>query len=231
MLDELREQVLKANLEIQASKLALFTWGNASGLDRDKGLVVIKPSGVPYETMTAADLVVVDLSGRVVEGSLKPSSDTPTHLELYRVFTGIAGVAHCHPTHATMWAQARQPLPCFGTTHADHFDGTIPVTRDLSADRIAEAYELETGRAIVDAMAGLDPLAMPAVLVASHGPFTWGRSAAEAVHHMAVLEEVARMALGTRLLDPAAGPIAQALLNRHYQRKHGPTRTYGQGPA
>ena len=228
MLHELRAEVFKANLEIHTSKLALFTWGNASGLDVEKGLVVIKPSGVPYETMTSADLVVVDLEGRVVEGSLKPSSDTPTNLELYRQLLGIAGVSHCHPTNATIWAQARKPLPCFGTTHADYFNGQAPVTENLSNAQIAGAYELETGRAIVRAMAGLDPLEMPGALVASHGPFTWGRSASEAVFNMAVLEESAKMALGTCLLNPDAPPISPELLARHFQRKHGPNRTYGQ---
>lgn len=230
MLAELRELVLQANLEIRALKLAMFTWGNSSGFDRAKGLMVIKPSGVPYETMTAADLVVVDMAGRVVEGA-KPSSDTPTHLEIYKAFSGIAGVAHCHSTYATMWAQAKQPLPCFGTTHADHFNGTIPITRDLSASQIAGNYELETGLAIINALAGNDPLKMPAALVASHGPFAWGRSAIEAVRHMAVLEEIARMAIGAKLLKPGINAISTALQNRHYQRKHGPHQTYGQNPA
>jgi L-ribulose-5-phosphate 4-epimerase len=229
MLDHLRADVCAANLELQRSGLVILTWGNVSGLDPDSGLVAIKPSGVGYDTMRPEDMVIVDLEGKVVEGNLRPSSDTPTHLELYRRFADIRGVAHTHSTYATAWAQAKRPLPCYGTTHADSFYGPIPVTADLTPEALAGDYELETGRAIVAACGGLDPHQVPAVLVAGHGPFTWGTSPAGAVENSIVLEEVARLALLTEALDPRADPISQLLLDRHFLRKHGSGAYYGQG--
>lgn len=228
MLERLRQEVLAANLELIRQGLALFTFGNASGISRDQGLVAIKPSGVPYESMTPADIVVTDLVGKVVEGTLRPSSDLPTHLELYRAFPAIGGVVHTHSPAATAWAQAGRPIPCFGTTHADYFHGEVPVTEPLSHAAIAGEYERETGRAIVSAFEHLDPIAVPAVLVVGHGPFAWGASATEAAHHAAILEYVARMATMTLEIDPATKPIDEALLDRHFLRKHGPTAYYGQ---
>ncbi len=231
MLSELKERVLAANLELYARNLAIYTWGNASGFDREKGLVVIKPSGVPRERLTPETMVVVDLEGRTVEGSLRPSSDTPTHLVLYRSFPGIGGIAHTHSPYATAWAQARLALPCLGTTHADHFRGEVPCTRPLTREEIEGDYEANTGRAIVECGKALDPAAMPAVLVANHGPFTWGADPDEAVRHSVVLEEVARMAFFTRQLKPSAGRIGRALLDRHFLRKHGAGAYYGQEEA
>lgn len=228
MLEELREAVLEANLELVRRGLVLYTFGNASGIDRAAGLVVIKPSGVPYERMTAADLVITDLEGKVVEGSLRPSSDLPTHLVLYKAFEGIGGVVHTHSRKATAWAQAGREIPCFGTTHADYFYGPVPVTLPLSEAEIAEAYEVNTGHAIVRRFRGLDPLQAPAVLVAGHAPFAWGRDVAEAAHLAVVLEEVAGMALETVLLHGGAAPIGQALLDKHFLRKHGAGAYYGQ---
>lgn len=227
-LSSLRQQVLEANLELNRRGLTLYTFGNASGISRQDGLVVIKPSGVPYEAMSAADLVVTDLEGRVVEGKLRPSSDLPTHLILYRSFAGIGGVVHTHSSYATSWAQAGLDLPCFGTTHADYFHGAVPVTAMLSKEEIEGDYEANTGHAIVHRFAGLDPLAMTAVLVAGHAPFCWGASAAEAAHTAVILEEVARTACFTMALRPGAAPLPQALLDRHFFRKHGSTATYGQ---
>lgn len=228
MLESLRSEVLQANLALAQQGLARFTFGNASGIARDEGLVVIKPSGVPYETMTEADLVVVDLEGRTVEGSLRPSSDLATHLILYRAFTAIGGVAHTHSHAATAWAQARKPIPCFGTTHADYFNGPVPVTRPLSAAEIKSDYEANTGHAIVRRFAKLDPLETPAVLVAGHAPFCWGLTVTEAVHVAAVLEEIAAMALDTLRANPRARALEPALHSKHFFRKHGKTAYYGQ---
>jgi L-ribulose-5-phosphate 4-epimerase len=229
LLQKLREEVLEANLELVRRGVVVFTFGNASGVDRERGLVVIKPSGVPYETMQASDMVVIDITdGRVVEGSLRPSSDLATHLVLYRAFDGIGGVVHTHSRAATAWAQARREIPCFGTTHADYFYGAIPVTQPLTAADIAGGYEENTGHAIVRRFEGRDPRSMPAVLVAGHAPFTWGRDVADAAHNAVLLEEVAAMALQTVTLNPAAEPIPQALLDKHFLRKHGPGAYYGQ---
>ncbi|MFH1070864.1 MAG: L-ribulose-5-phosphate 4-epimerase [Candidatus Glassbacteria bacterium] len=228
MLEELRQEVLEANLELRRKGLILFTWGNASGCDRQRGLVVIKPSGVPYEDLSPDKLVVVDLDGRQVEGDCNPSSDTPTHLEIYKAFPQVSGVAHSHSTYAVIWAQARRPIPAFGTTHADYFHGEVPLTRPLTPREIGRGYEVETGRVIAERFRELDPLAMPGVLVYSHGPFTWGESAARAVENMAVLEEVARMAWGTVQIDPLTPPMQQELLDKHYYRKHGDKSYYGQ---
>jgi len=223
----LREQVLEANLELSRRGLALFTFGNASGIDRSRGLVAIKPSGVPYERMRASDLPIVDLEGRTVEGEMRPSSDLDTHLALYRFSAAIGGVTHTHSRSATVWAQARRPIPCLGTTHADYFRGEVAVTQELSDEEV-RTEEASTGAAIIQALAGREPLEMPAMLVAGHGPFTWGRDAAEAAHHAVLLEEVAALALATLGLNQAATPIPQALLDRHFLRKHGAGAFYGQ---
>ena len=231
MLEELREQVCKANLELPRRGLVTYTWGNVSGVDRARGLVVIKPSGVAYEALRPEDLVVVSLeTGARVEGALNPSSDTPTHLELYRAFPALGGVVHTHSTHAVAWAQARMDLICYGTTHADYFYGAVPCTRELTAEEIDAGYEANTGRVIVETFQarGLDPVHVPAVLCASHGPFAWGKDPAQAVYHAAVLEEVARMALLTRLLSPAAEAAPQRVQDKHFLRKHGPSAYYGQ---
>jgi len=228
LLRSLREEVLEANLELVRRGLAIFTWGNASGISRTDGLVAIKPSGVPYETMKPEDLVITDLDGRVAEGSLRPSSDLPTHLVLYRCFPSIGGVVHTHSNYATSWAQAGRDIPCLGTTHADHFYGPVPVTRPLDPHDIEGAYEENTGKVIVERFRGIDPAHVPAVLVAGHGPFCWGESAMAAARNAVILEEVARMAYQTILLNQSAGPISSALLDKHFLRKHGPGATYGQ---
>lgn len=228
MLDQLRAQVLEANLEIVRRGLVLYTFGNASGIDRSTGLVVIKPSGVPYDTMTADDMVVSDLHGSIVEGSLKPSSDLATHLELYRAFPLIGGVVHTHSEFATAWAQAGREIPAYGTTHADYFYGPVPVTEELTPEDIESDYVLNTGKAIVRRFEPLDPLAVPGVLVAGHAPFAWGRDAMQAAYHAVVLESVARMAFYTATLNPDCRGVSQALLDRHYFRKHGAKATYGQ---
>ena len=228
MLDALREEVLEANLELVRRGLVLYTFGNASGIDRTKGLVAIKPSGVPYEKMQSSDIVLVDMDGKIVEGKLRPSSDLATHLILYRAFPAIGGVAHTHSRNATVWAQAARPIPCFGTTHADYFYGPIPVTEHLRGSEIEEAYEANTGHTIIKRFQGMDPLEMPAVLVAGHAPFTWGASAAEAAHNAVVLEEIAQTALHTLAVNPGAAPISQALLDKHFFRKHGAKAYYGQ---
>lgn len=228
MLTALRQEVLEANLELFRRGLAIYTFGNASGISRDKGLVVIKPSGAPYESMKAEDLVATDLEGRVVEGGLRPSSDLPTHLALYRAFPALGGVAHTHSACATAWAQAGREIPCLGTTHADCFRGPIPVTAPLSPEEIQTDYELNTGRAIVKRFAGLDPMEMRAALVAGHGPFCWGASASQAAHNAVILEEIARIAYWTVMLNPAAAPLPSTLLDKHFFRKHGRGAYYGQ---
>jgi L-ribulose-5-phosphate 4-epimerase len=229
MLESLKSVVLEANLELVRRGLVLYTFGNASGIDRGAGLVAIKPSGVLYEKMTAADMVVSDLDGRIVEGGLKPSSDLATHLELYRAFPGIGGVVHTHSEFATAWAQAGREIPAYGTTHADYFYGPVPVTEELGADEIGSDYVLNTGKAITRRFRDLDHLAVPAVLVAGHAPFTWGSDAMQAAYHAVVLESVARMAFYTSTLNAGSAGVSQALLDRHYFRKHGAKATYGQG--
>jgi L-ribulose-5-phosphate 4-epimerase len=228
LLPELREQVLEANLELVRRGLAIYTFGNASGIARDQGLVAIKPSGVPYETMRPEDLVIVDLDGRPVEGSLRPSSDLATHLVIYRSFEKAGGVVHTHSRFATAFAQARREIPCLGTTHADYFYGAVPVTGSLPAAHIEESYEANTGAAIIERFRGNDPMQMPAVLVASHAPFCWGKSPADAAHNAVILEEVAHMAYLSITLG-AAEPVGQALLDKHFLRKHGAGAYYGQG--
>jgi L-ribulose-5-phosphate 4-epimerase len=228
MLEALRNEVFEANLELVRKGLVIYTFGNASGFARAEGLAVIKPSGVPYETMTAADMVVVDLDGKVVEGSLRPSSDVATHVALYRAFPQLGGVVHTHSRHATAWAQACREIPCFGTTHADYFHGPVPVTAPLSKAEIETAYEANTGQAIIRRLAGIDPLECPAALVAGHGPFTWGASAADAAHNAAIVEELAAMALMTLSIAPETKPLPSALHDKHFFRKHGATAYYGQ---
>ncbi len=230
MLEKLKEEVYVANQRLVASGLVVLTWGNASGFDPDSGLMVIKPSGVDYGSMTADDMVVVDLDGNVVEGRLRPSSDTPTHLALYRAWPDVGGVVHTHSANATAMAQARLDIPCYGTTHADTFRGAIPCVAPLSREQLDEDYEGNTGRSIVAAFAarGLDPMHTPGALCACHGPFTWGASAAKAVEHAVVLEEVAKMAILTRLADPTAQEAPQYLQDKHFFRKHGPGAYYGQ---
>jgi L-ribulose-5-phosphate 4-epimerase len=227
-LRSLREEVLEANLELVRRGLVLYTFGNASGIAREEGLVVIKPSGVPYETMKPEDLVIVDLAGEIIEGSLRPSSDLPTHLILYQAFTGIGGVAHTHSRAATSWAQAQRKIPCLGTTHADYFHGPVPVTKPLTPSQIRTNYEANTGHAIVRRFAKLDPLHVPAVLVSGHAPFCWGRTPAEAAHIAVVVEEIAAMALQTLVANPKARPLSRHLHEKHFLRKHGGTAYYGQ---
>jgi len=227
-LDTLKEQVLQANLELVHEGLVVFTFGNASGIDRNTGLVVIKPSGVDYSALKPSDMVVTDLEGKIVEGHLRPSSDLATHLLLYKEFTGIGGVVHTHSEYATAWAQAGLEIPAYGTTHADYFYGPVPVTAELTADEIGGDYVLNTGVAITRRFQHLDPLAVPAVLVAGHAPFTWGKTPHDAAHNAAVLETVARMAYYTVTLRQSCAGVSQALLDRHYFRKHGATATYGQ---
>lgn len=228
MLEELREQVCEANLALVDQGLVTLTWGNVSGIDRDRGIFAIKPSGVPYRGMAARDIVLVDLDGKVVEGALRPSSDTPTHLALYRAFPTIGGVAHTHSTHATALCQARRELPCLGTTHADHFAGTVPLTRQLTPDEVRDDYEGNTGTVIVERFAALEPDEIPAVLVAGHGPFTWGPDASGAVHNAVALDACARIALLSGLLDGEPPELEAHLLRQHYERKHGPDAYYGQ---
>jgi L-ribulose-5-phosphate 4-epimerase len=228
LLPRLREEVLEANLELVRRGLVLYTFGNASGISREQNLVVIKPSGVAYEAMTPAQLVVTDLEGKIIEGSLRPSSDLPTHLVLYRAFPEIGGVAHSHSEYATSWAQARRPIPCFGTTHADYFHAPVPVTEVLADGEIASEYEKNTGHAIVRTFKKLDYASVPAVLVANHGPFAWGPDPAAAAHNAAILEAVARMAYFTINIDPAAKPVGGRLHDKHHLRKHGTNAYYGQ---
>ncbi|WP_218313280.1 L-ribulose-5-phosphate 4-epimerase [Alteromonas antoniana] len=225
---ELKREVYEANMELQHRNLVIYTFGNVSQIDRDKGVVAIKPSGVSYETMKPEDIVVVDLENNIVEGSMRPSSDTKTHVHLYRSFDNIGGVTHTHSTYATAWAQAKQSIPCLGTTHADYVHGAITCTRDLTDEQVNGDYELETGIQITDAYKARDPMAAPMVIVAGHAPFTWGKDAAQSVYHAALLEEIARMAYLTRTLDPNAAPLQQAILDKHYLRKHGKDAYYGQ---
>jgi L-ribulose-5-phosphate 4-epimerase len=229
MYEELRQRVYETNMDLQRQGLIVLTWGNVSAIDRRAGIIAIKPSGVRYEQLSSEAVVIVDLEGKVVEGKLKPSSDTATHVELYRSFPAVGGVCHTHSMYATMWSQARRPIPCFGTTHADSFYGPIPVTDSMSDEEIAGSYEENTGKVIVRRFAGRDPMQIPAVLVANHGPFTWGPTPEKAVENAVVLEQVAKMAFGTIQVHPQQPPISQALLDRHYLRKHGKGAYYGQG--
>lgn len=227
-IQELKEQVFKANIDLVKHGLVLFTWGNVSAIDRTKGIVVIKPSGVSYDTMKASDMVVLDLDGNVMEGSLKPSSDTPTHLALYKAFQNIGGVVHTHSTYATSWAQAGLPIPILGTTHADYFSADIPCTRSMTEQEVmGGAYELETGTVIVECFQEKNPDQIPGVLVKNHGPFTWGKDAHDAVHNAVVMEEVARMAQIAVQLNPSVD-MNPHLIQKHFYRKHGPGAYYGQ---
>jgi L-ribulose-5-phosphate 4-epimerase len=225
---ELKRQAWEANMELDRRGLVLYTWGNVSQLDRRLGAFAIKPSGVPYDRLTADDMVVLNLDCQRIEGKLKPSSDSRTHAHLYRHFDAIAGVTHTHSTYATAWAQAQQEIPCLGTTHADYALGAIPCTELLSEAQIARDYEEETGVQITKAFAARNPLETPMIVVAGHAPFTWGKDAAESVYHAVVLEEIARMAYLTRAINPAQGPLQQAVVDKHYQRKHGKDAYYGQ---
>ena len=228
MLKELKERVWRANLDLHKHGLVILTFGNVSGYDRGKGLIVIKPSGVSYEKLRPADMVVLELDGKIVEGKLNPSSDTPTHLALYAAFEGIGGISHAHSEYATAFAQARREIPCLGTTHADHFNGPVPVTRLLTAKEVREHYEANTGKVIVGRFAHLKPLERPAVLVAGHGPFAWGRTPAEAVNNNVALEESAKMAILTWVANDRIRDLPAYILEKHYRRKHGPRAYYGQ---
>jgi len=228
ILESLRAEVCEANLEVVRRGLVLYTFGNASGVSRREGLVVIKPSGVAYDTLRPEDLVITDLDGRTVEGNLKPSSDLPTHLALYRAFPAIGGVVHTHSRYATAWAQAGREIPCLGTTHADYFHGPVPVTEVMRPDEIESDYEWNTGKVILRRFAGLDPMAKPGVLVAGHAPFAWGSTPAEAAHNAVALEEIACLAYHALTINPAASAISDALRDKHFLRKHGPNAYYGQ---
>ena len=230
MLKELKREVYEANMELPRRGLVTYTWGNVSGIDRAKGLFVIKPSGVEYDELKPEDMVVMDLEGNRVEGKLNPSSDTKTHLVLYNAFPQIGGIVHTHSPHAVGWAQAGEDIPCFGTTHADYFYGPIPCARHLTQEELDEDYELNTGKIIVETFRtrGINPIYVPAVICRNHGPFTWGKDAAQAVYHAVVLEEVAKMALFTRQVRPDAVPAPQRIQDKHYLRKHGPGAYYGQ---
>lgn len=228
MHEELKKAVCDANIELQKQKLVIYTWGNVSGLDISAGVVAIKPSGLRYDELTPDKIVLLDLDGNIIEGSLKPSSDTPTHLELYRNFEGIGGICHTHSPAATIWAQAFREIPCFGTTHADYFYGSIPVTEAIPNEQVQGNYELNTGKAIVSRFKEMNPMQTPAILVAHHGPFTWGASPYAAVQANVVLEQIAATALGTITLNPNQNPISKVLLDKHYLRKHGKNAYYGQ---
>lgn len=229
MLEQLKREVYRVNLQLVKEGLVIHTWGNASAVDRNKDLVVIKPSGISYDRMKPADMVVVALgTGRVIESRLKPSSDTPTHLELYRAFPDVGGIVHTHSLYATAWAQSCSPLPALGTTHADYFHGPVPCTRQLRLREIRSDYEGNTGRVIIETFRGRDPLSCPGILVACHGPFAWGRTAGDALHHAVVLEHLARLAGETLRLAPSAKPMPAALMDKHFLRKHGPDAYYGQ---
>ena len=228
MLENLKKQVYEANMELPKRGLITYTWGNVSAIDRETGCFVIKPSGVDYDKLRPEDMVVMDLDGNKIEGEYKPSSDTPTHMELYKAFKEIGGIVHTHSPWATSWAQAGKGIPCYGTTHADYFYGEIPCARNLTQEEIKDAYEKNTGLVIIDTFKNIDPLSIPAVLCTNHGPFTWGKDAANAVHNAVVLEEVAKMAYRTENLTPGREPIPQALLDKHFLRKHGKDAYYGQ---
>ena len=228
MYEQLKETVCRANIELQKHKLVIYSWGNVSGIDRKAGAVAIKPSGVAYDDLTPDKIVVLDLGGNVLEGDLNPSSDTSTHLELYRNFKTPGGICHTHSTYATMWAQACCEIPCYGTTAADYFYGAIPVTDPMTAEEIKYDYELNTGRVIVRRFADLDPMQIPAVLVANHGPFTWGKDPETAVESAVILEQIAKTAFGTTIINPSQNQIPKALLDKHYRRKHGKDAYYGQ---
>lgn len=230
MLEELKKAVYEANMELPRRGLVTFTWGNVSGIDREKGLFVIKPSGVEYEQLRPEDLVVMDLEGNKVEGAMNPSSDTKTHLELYKAFPEIGGIVHTHSTHAVAWAQAGRDIPAYGTTHADYFYGDIPCARSLTPEEIEEDYEKNTGKVIIETFRGrnIQPKFVPAVICRNHGPFTWGKDAAQAVYHAVVLEEVAKMALMTEQLNPHVQAAPRHIQNKHFLRKHGPNAYYGQ---
>ncbi len=228
MLEQLKQAVLEANLELPKKGLVTYTWGNVSGIDRESGLIAIKPSGVEYDVMTAEDIVLIDLTGKVVEGKLKPSSDAPTHVALYNAFPEIGGVTHTHSRWATAFAQAGMGIPAYGTTHADYFYGEIPCTREMTKVEIESDYEVNTGTVIIEAFKDLNSNYIPAVLVKNHAPFTWGKNAAESVHNSVVLEEVAMMAIQCKQLNPNVTPMPQVLLDKHFMRKHGPKAYYGQ---
>ena len=228
MLEGLKYEVLEANRSLVKHGLVLLTWGNVSGIDRKNGLIVIKPSGVEYEKLSTSDMVVVDLDGNVVEGSLRPSSDTPTHIRLYRAFKSLGGITHTHSTNATAFAQAGKEIPCFGTTHADAFFGRVPVTRQLTKSEVHDSYESNTGKVIIERFRKLDPVSMPAVLVAGHGPFCWGINAQDSVNNSAILERISEIAIKTLALNRQAQEIRNYLLTKHHDRKHGNDAYYGQ---
>ncbi len=228
MLEQLKEKVLQANLDLLKYGLVTLTWGNVSGIDRQQGVVAIKPSGIDYYDMKTNDIVVVDLNGNVVDGDLKPSSDTATHCELYKAFPDIGGITHSHSEYATIFAQALREIPCYGTTHADHFYGPVPVTRQLTEEEVNTDYETNTGKVIVERFRDLDPNAVPGVLVAGHAPFTWGKDPAESVKNNLVLERIAKMAFYSKQLNPDLPPLPEYILKKHYLRKHGPDAYYGQ---
>ena len=226
---ELRERVYEANMELDRRGLIVYTWGNVSEADRDKGVFAIKPSGVPYSELKPEMMVLVELeTGKVISQGYRPSSDTPTHIELYKAFAEIGGVTHTHSPEATAWAQAGRAIPCFGTTHADYFRGPVPITRALTKQEVDEAYEKNTGKVIIEAFEGLNPVYTPAVLCKGHGPFTWGKDAAESVHNAVVLEELSRMAFRTIMINPDACPLEGHVADKHFYRKHGPDAYYGQ---
>lgn len=228
MLENLKKEVWEQNLNLVKYNLVIFTWGNVSAIDRQSGVIAIKPSGVEYDRLKVEDIVLVDLNGKVVEGALNPSSDTPTHIELYKNFPGIGGIVHTHSTYATAWAQAGRPIKCYGTTHADYFYGDVPCTRALTEEEIKTDYEKNTGKVIVQTFKNIDPLSTPAVIVKSHGPFTFGKTAKDAVFNAAVLEEVAKMAFLSENIQPSITPADSFLIEKHYLRKHGKNAYYGQ---
>ncbi len=228
MFERLKAEVYQANIDLVQHGLVTSTWGNVSGIDRSAKYVAIKPSGIEYEDLTADDMMVLDMDGNVIDGHLRPSSDTPTHLELYKAFSSVGGIVHTHSVYATMFAQACREIPCIGTTHADNFNGPVPVTRFLSADEVMQDYERLTGMIIIERFMTLDPMETPGVLVAGHAPFVWGKNAADAVRNSLILERIAQMAIGTFQLNPTVSPLPKHILKKHYRRKHGPNAYYGQ---